>query len=131
MKTAILILVIILLIVLAILTVILFAIEISHTWYCFFYEHKDWKQWEEICKLLPSSSLIIHHVFEGKNSLLNCYAFEIPFLDSVKCTVDIYYWETKNTVSVHLDDGKCYLSGFDTYHVKKALEIIKNKLENK
>ena len=121
MKTAILILLIILF--------IDAIVQMNHTLYCFVYEHKDWKQWEEICKLLPNSSLIEHRIFEGKHSHLNCYVFRTPIVDSIECPVNVYYWENQNTVSVHyLEDRGCYLCDFDTYHVKKATEIIKYKL---
>lgn len=122
MKTATLILVIITLI--ALITVVNDAL------YCFIFEHKDWKKWKEILKLLPSSSLVKHTIFEGEHSYLNSYVFHIPIVDSIGCPVNIYYWENKNIVSVHLEDGKCYLSDFDTYHVNKAIEIIKQLSEH-
>ena len=131
MKTAISILAIILLVAAVIIMVLFLVTAVSHTSYCFIFEHKSWKRWEEICKLLPNSSLIKHNVFDDKHSNLNCYVFHIPIVDSIGCPVNVYYWENKNIVSVHhLEDGGCYLCDFDTYHVKKALEIIKNKLEN-
>ncbi len=122
MKIASLILLIIMLI--ALVTVVI------KTLYCFVFEHKDWKKWKEIYKLLPSSSLVNHDIFEAEHSYLNCYVFHIPIVDSIGCPVNVYYWENLNIVSVYLENGGCYLSSFDTYHVRKALEIIKNKLEN-
>lgn len=124
MKTTTLILVIIVLIAL--------IIVVSDTFYCFVFEHKDWKKWKEILKLLPSSSLVKHNIFDNEHSRLNCYVFYIPVVDSIGCPVNVYYWENRNQVSVHyLEHEGCYLCDFDTYHVKKALKIIKNKLENK
>lgn len=128
MKTATLILAIIFLVVFFIIAM-LFVIASNCALYCFIFEHKDWKRWEEICKLLPNSSLIKHNVFDDKHSHLNCYVFHIPIVDSIGCPVNVYYWENKNIVSVHhLGDRGCYLCDFDTYHVKKALEIIRHKL---
>ena len=108
---------------------ILLVVAGNLTWYCFVFEHKMWRRWKEILKLLPSSSLVKHNMFEGEHSHLNCYVFYIPVVDSIGCPVNVYYWENKNIVSVHyLGDRGCYLCNFDIYHVNKAIGIIKHKL---
>jgi len=114
--------------ILVIISLIALVIVAIKPLYCFVFEHKDWKKWKEILKLLPSSSLVNHDMFEVEHSYLNCYVFHIPIVDSFGCPVNVYYWENLNAVSVHLEDGECYLSIFDTYHGKKALKIIKHKL---
>ena len=98
----------------------------SHRLYCMVFERGDWKLWKKVCNKLPEAYLIEHCVYEDEPALNN-YKFRIDDI-GIGEPVNVIYWETTDTVSVHNVDVDCILSDFDRYHSKVAAEIIKTKI---
>lgn len=107
--------------------IVLLVISVNDVLYCSVFEKKNWKLWEKVCKELYSARFVEH--YEPKeNPDLECYVFYIHDIGIGK-PVRVIYWPTGKTVSVHDFGGtECILSGFDKYHVSKALEIIKDMI---
>ena len=95
--------------------------------YCFVWEHKEWKLWEEFIKRIDE--------FEFKNELYHSYQFIIP-----KTDIRAYVWGRDededdlllNTAigycSIH-NDSECLCCTFDRYHSKKMADLLMTKVK--
>lgn len=95
--------------------------------YCFVWEHKEWKLWEEYIKRIDE--------FEFKNELYHSYQFIIP-----KTDIRAYVWGKDeneddpllNTAigycSIH-NEWECICCTFDRYHSKKMADLLMTKIK--
>lgn len=95
--------------------------------YCFVWEHKEWKLWEEFIKRIDE--------FEFNSELYNSYQFIIP-----KTDIRAYIWgkgeneddPLLNTsigyCSIH-NDSECLCCTFDRYHSKKMADLLMEKIK--
>ena len=96
------------------LGVIIIVICLYNPWYCRFFLRDEWNRWEEILPQLENVTL------NGYNESTDTYYFTLydnRILFTEKCEVGIL-----------CRDG-LVLTWFDEYHNKKAVEILKTKIQ--
>lgn len=89
--------------------------------YCFVWEHKDWKLWEEYIKRIDE--------FEFDNGLFKSYQFNIPGTD-----IQAHVWKKDvpdkiiGCCSIH-NESECLCCTFDHYHSKKMADLLMAKIK--
>ena len=97
-----------------ILGIIALVIILYNPWYCRVFLRNEWNAWEELLPQLHNATLVEYYEKQ------NMYSFtlnnnHIHFIDGCK-------------VGVVCSNGTV-LTWFDTYHNKKAVEILKTKIQ--
>ena len=95
--------------------------------YCFVWEHKEWKLWEEYIKRVDE--------FEFDNGLYKSYQFNLPGTE-----IRAHVWkkdEDENDPLLNTNAGYCSIHNewecicctFDRYHSKKMADLLMAKIK--
>ena len=100
---------------------------INNKVYCYVWEHKEWKLWEEFIKRIDE--------FEFDNGLYLSYQFNIPGTG-----IQAHVWKndengddpvvgtTVGYCSLH-NKSECLCCTFDRYHSKKMADLLMEKIK--
>lgn len=94
--------------------------------YCYVFEHKDWEMWKLVLSKFNEATYLEQYISEN-NPYLDNYKYLVPIDDET--SYELIYWVNQGVCGVHAHDRlECIVCGFDTYHMKQALEMVKNRL---
>lgn len=109
------------------ITVFLMAVFSVPRLYCYVFEHKDWKLWEEYINRVDE--------FEFDNDFYKSYQFNLPETD-----IQAHVWKEDeddprlNTItgycSIH-NKSECLCCTFDRYHSRKMADLLMAKIKTK